>query len=118
MTEVQNRSCLRQYLREVEGQNPLGEPVHEQDQVSTTDPDSTYTTKGGKSNRAASPTPPEIEIRSGAVLPGCRRAEPQALGAVPQPTDKTRSWKLPLKRAIKRRKTQRAMPHEKWFLLR
>jgi hypothetical protein len=28
-------------------QNPLEEPVHEQDQVSTTDPDSTYATKGG-----------------------------------------------------------------------
>jgi len=38
---------LRQYLREVEEQNPVEEPVHEQDQVSTTDPDSTYATKGG-----------------------------------------------------------------------
>jgi hypothetical protein len=36
-----------QYLREVEEQNPVEEPVHEQDQVSTTDPDSTYATKGG-----------------------------------------------------------------------
>jgi hypothetical protein len=34
-------------LREVEEQNPVEEPVHEQDQVSTTDPDSTYATKGG-----------------------------------------------------------------------
>src|SRR5579864_1633052 len=34
---------VRQYLKEVEEQNP----VHEQDQVSTTDPDSTYATKGG-----------------------------------------------------------------------
>ena len=40
-----NRS-VRQYLREVEEQNPVEEPVHEQDQVSTTDPDSTYATKG------------------------------------------------------------------------
>jgi hypothetical protein len=31
----------------VEEQNPVEEPVHEQDQVSTTDPDSTYATKGG-----------------------------------------------------------------------
>ena len=38
---------LRQYLKEVEEQNPVEEPVHEQDQVSTTDPDSTYATKGG-----------------------------------------------------------------------
>jgi transposase len=37
---------LRQYLRELAEQNPV-EPVHEQDQVSTTDPDSTYATKGG-----------------------------------------------------------------------
>ena len=37
----------RQYLREVEEQNPVEEPVHQQDQVSTTDPDSTYATKGG-----------------------------------------------------------------------
>jgi len=38
---------VRQYLKEVEEQNPVEEPVHEQDQVSTTDPDSTYATKGG-----------------------------------------------------------------------
>jgi transposase len=38
---------VRQYLVELEQQNPLEEPVHEQEQVSTTDPDSTYATKGG-----------------------------------------------------------------------
>ena len=38
---------MRQYLKEVEEQNPVEEPVHKQDQVSTTDPDSTYATKGG-----------------------------------------------------------------------
>ena len=38
---------VRQYLAELEEQNPAEEPVHEQDQVSTTDPDSTYATKGG-----------------------------------------------------------------------
>jgi transposase len=38
---------VRQYLREVQELNPVEEPVHEQDQVSTTDPDSTYATKGG-----------------------------------------------------------------------
>jgi transposase len=38
---------VRQYLKELEEQNPVEEPVHEQAQVSTTDPDSTYATKGG-----------------------------------------------------------------------
>ena len=44
---AQVHQTLRQYLREVEEQNPVEEPVHSQDQVSTTDPDSTYATKGG-----------------------------------------------------------------------
>src|SRR5947207_2030749 len=44
---AQVHHSVRQYLREVEEQNPVEEPVHEQDQVSTTDPDSTYATKGG-----------------------------------------------------------------------
>jgi transposase len=43
---AQVHHTVRQYLREVEQQNPVEEPVHEQDQVSTTDPDSTYATKG------------------------------------------------------------------------
>ena len=38
---------MRQYLVELEQQNPIEEPVHQQEQVSTTDPDSTYATKGG-----------------------------------------------------------------------
>jgi hypothetical protein len=37
---------VRQYLEELEQKNPT-EPVQEQEQVSTTDPDSTYATKGG-----------------------------------------------------------------------
>ena len=41
-----NRS-VRQYLADLEQQNPVEEPVHQQDQISTTDPDSTYATKGG-----------------------------------------------------------------------
>src|SRR3984885_3689779 len=44
---AQVNHTVREYLREVEEQNPVEEPVHEQDQVSTTDPDSTYATKGG-----------------------------------------------------------------------
>jgi Transposase domain (DUF772)/Transposase DDE domain len=38
---------VRQYLVELEQQNPTEEPVHEQELVSTTDPDATYATKGG-----------------------------------------------------------------------
>src|ERR1700723_2430416 len=44
---VQVHQTVRQYLKELEQQNPVEEPVHEQDQVSITDPDSTYATKGG-----------------------------------------------------------------------
>src|SRR6516225_6680700 len=39
---AQVHQTLRKYLREVEEKNPVEEAVHEQDQVSTTDPDSTY----------------------------------------------------------------------------
>src|ERR1035438_9985428 len=46
-----NRTVL-QYLVELEQQNPTEEPVHEQEQVSTTDPDSTYATKGGTPARS------------------------------------------------------------------
>ncbi len=44
---AQVNHTVRQYLVELEQQNPVEEPVHGQDQVSTTDPDSTYATKGG-----------------------------------------------------------------------
>jgi transposase len=44
---AQVNHTVRQYLVELEQQNPTEEPVHQQDQVSTTDPDSTYATKGG-----------------------------------------------------------------------
>ena len=48
LTEIaQVNHTVRQYLVELEKQNPMEEPVHQQDQVSTTDPDSTYATKGG-----------------------------------------------------------------------
>ena len=43
---AQVNHTVRQYVQELQEQNPL-EAVHEQDQVSTTDPDSTYATKGG-----------------------------------------------------------------------
>ena len=44
---AQGNQTVRQYLGELEKQNPTEEPVHEQELVSTTDPDSTYATKGG-----------------------------------------------------------------------
>ena len=44
---AQVHQTVRQYLVELEQQNPTEEPVQEQEQVSTTDPDSTYATKGG-----------------------------------------------------------------------
>ena len=44
---AQVNQTVRQYLVELEQQNPAEEPVHQQDQVSTTDPDATYATKGG-----------------------------------------------------------------------
>jgi transposase len=48
---AQVHHTVRQYLQELAEQNPVEEPVHEQDQVSTTDPDSTYATKGGRPAR-------------------------------------------------------------------
>jgi len=53
---AQVHRSVRQYLKEVEQQNPVEEPVHEQDQVSTTDPDSTYATKGGTPARLGTTT--------------------------------------------------------------
>jgi transposase len=41
------KHTVRQYLTELEQQNPTEEPVHEQERVSTTDPDATYAAKGG-----------------------------------------------------------------------
>jgi hypothetical protein len=44
---AQVNQTVRQYLVELEQQNPTDQPVHEQKLVSTTDPDATYATKGG-----------------------------------------------------------------------
>jgi transposase len=44
---AQVNQTVRQCLVELEQQNPIAEPVQEQKQVSTTDRDSTYATKGG-----------------------------------------------------------------------
>ncbi|MGA8304966.1 MAG: transposase, partial [Candidatus Acidiferrales bacterium] len=40
------KGTVREYLADLEQENPVEEPTHQQDQVSTTDPDSTYSTKG------------------------------------------------------------------------
>jgi transposase len=53
---AQVHHTVRQYLKELEQQNPVEEPVHEQDRVSTTDPDSTYATKGGMPARLGTTT--------------------------------------------------------------
>jgi transposase len=44
---AQVNRTVREYLTELEQENPTEEPVPQQEQVSTTDPDSTYATKGG-----------------------------------------------------------------------
>jgi hypothetical protein len=48
MEAAQVNRTVREYLAEVEMQNPVEEPTHSQDKVSTTDPDSTYATKGAR----------------------------------------------------------------------
>jgi hypothetical protein len=63
---------VRQYLVKLEQQNPTEEPVHEQDQVSTTDPDATYATKGGTPARAIALTTPSTTVREGSRDP-CNR---------------------------------------------
>ena len=42
------KRTVREYLADLEQENPVEEPVHQQEQVSTTDPDSTYSTKGDR----------------------------------------------------------------------
>jgi transposase len=44
---AQVNRTVREWLTELEAQNPVEEPTHNQDKVYTTDPDSTYATKGG-----------------------------------------------------------------------
>src|SRR5215470_10601035 len=44
---AQVNRTVHEYLVALETQNPVEEPTHSQDKVSTTDPDSTYATKGG-----------------------------------------------------------------------
>src|SRR2546425_2433563 len=51
---AQVNQTVRQYLVELEQQNPPEEPAHQPGQVSTTDPDATYATKGGTPARLGS----------------------------------------------------------------
>ena len=44
---AQVNRTVREYLAELQQENPVEEPIPQQEQVSTTDPDSTYATKGG-----------------------------------------------------------------------
>ena len=43
---AQTKDRVRKYLAELEQENGDGEPMHQQDKVSTTDPDATYASKG------------------------------------------------------------------------
>jgi transposase len=45
---AQVKRAVRKYLQELEEENGDGEPVHQQDKVSTTDPDATYASKGNR----------------------------------------------------------------------
>lgn len=45
---AQVNRTVREYLSELEQENPVTEPVHEQKCISTTDSDATYATKGGR----------------------------------------------------------------------
>jgi hypothetical protein len=56
---------LRQYLVELAQQNPTPGARAQQDQVSTTDPDATYATKGGTPARLACGASIGINSKSG-----------------------------------------------------
>src|SRR3974390_156256 len=48
LAEVAKVNCtVREYLAELEQENPVEPPIPQQEKISTTDPDSTYATKGG-----------------------------------------------------------------------
>jgi hypothetical protein len=78
---AQVKQTVRQYLVELEQQNPTEEPVHAQDQVSTTDPDSTYATKGG--------TPARLGYYDNYLVDNhsCVIVGVQATAALPEPRD-------------------------------
>lgn len=49
---AQVKRTVREYLTELEQENGDGEPVHQQERVSTTDPDATYASKGNTKRTA------------------------------------------------------------------
>jgi hypothetical protein len=69
---AQVNRTVREYLAELELQNPVEEPTHSQDKVSTTDPDSTYATKGGTPARMGYYNNYQIDNHS-ASLWACKR---------------------------------------------
>ena len=49
LSEVAHVKCnVREYLADLEQENPTEEPLQQQELVSTTDPDSTFATKGSR----------------------------------------------------------------------
>jgi transposase len=62
------KGTVREYLTELEQKNPVEEPAHQQDQVSTTDPDSTYATKGSRPAELGYFNNYLVDNRSGVIL--------------------------------------------------
>ena len=83
MEAAQVKRTVRQYLVELEEQNPVEEPVHQQQQVSTTDPDATYATKGG--------TPARLGFYDNYLVdnPSCVIVSVQATAARMSPREQT-----------------------------
>jgi hypothetical protein len=53
---AQVNRTVREWLTELEAQNPVEEPTHNQDKVSATDPDSTYATRAARQRAWATTT--------------------------------------------------------------
>jgi transposase len=62
------KHTVREYLTDLEQENPVEEPTHQQDQVSTTDPDSTYATKGSRAAELGYFNNYLIDNRSGVIV--------------------------------------------------
>jgi hypothetical protein len=62
------KRTVREYLTDLEQENPVEQPAHQQDQVSTTDPDSTYATKGSRAAELAYYNNYLIDNRSGVIV--------------------------------------------------
>ena len=62
------KHTVREYLTELEQANPVEESAHQQDQVSTTDPDSTYATKGCRAAELGYFTNYLVDNRCGVIV--------------------------------------------------